>query len=127
MTTLRDLGERRIVREVLSRRYSRTEYFGNDSAYITSNVVADEIVVASTDPCPRPIAFELGFSDPYYFGWLLAAINFSDLAAAGARPIALLSPLILPAESPVSELERLLDGLDACATLVGATVAGGNL
>jgi len=47
-------------------------------------------LVATTDPCPEPLVFSLGYTDLYYQGWLLATINFSDLAAAGAEPLGLL-------------------------------------
>jgi len=125
--TLRDLGERRIVRELLAGRYSGSaDPFGDDCASLVA-IPREATVVASTDPCPPPMAHALGFEDEYYRGWLVAAINLSDLAAAGAVPAGLLSSLILPAEMTVSSFERLLDGIDACCSRVGTAVVGGNL
>jgi len=69
----------------------------------------------------------LGYSDYYYYGWLLAAINLSDLAAAGATPVGMLSSLLLPSSMRVSEFTRLLDGLDECCMEAGTRVVGGNL
>lgn len=73
------------------------------------------------------MAHALGFRDEYYRGWLLATINLSDLAAAGAEPLGLLTSLQLPAATPIREFERLLDGLDECCAAQGTTVVGGNL
>jgi thiamine-monophosphate kinase len=81
----------------------------------------------TTDPCPHPVADLVGFSDYYYWGWLLGAINLSDLAAAGAQPIGLLTSLTLPASMPIRDFTRLLDGVDECCSSVGACVVGGNL
>ena len=125
--TLRDLGERQIVRELLSARYGGgSGFFGDDCASLDT-IPKGATVVASTDPCPPPMAHALGLEDEYYRGWLVATINLSDLAAAGAVPAGLLSSLIMPAEMGVSAFERLLDGIDACCSRVGTAVVGGNL
>jgi thiamine-monophosphate kinase len=69
----------------------------------------------------------LGFEDYYYDGWLLATINLSDIAAAGAAPIGLLTSLHLPADMALDHFTRLLDGIDACCAVHGTHVLGGNL
>jgi thiamine-monophosphate kinase len=73
------------------------------------------------------MAAQLGFADPFYRGWLLATINLSDLAAAGAEPLGLVTSLQLPASTRVQEFERLLDGIDTCCAQQGTSVLGGNL
>ncbi len=122
---LGDLGERRIISELLASRYgSHVEHFGDDCAAIPH---ADGYLIVTTDPCPPPMAMQLGFSDPLYRGWLLATINLSDLAAAGARPLGVLTSLQLPADTAVRDFERLLDGIDQCCTRHETVVVGGNL
>lgn len=118
---LADLGEREILRRVLRPRYQRTTGFGDDCA-----VLGDDLV-ATTDNCPVPLVNLLGETDLYYTGWLLATINLSDLAAAGATPLGLVTNYTLPADTPVADFERLLDGVDACATAHGTRVVGGDL
>jgi thiamine-monophosphate kinase len=125
--TLGDLGERRIVHELLAARYaSLGDRFGHDCAPLPA-VPVGAAVVATTDPCPPPMAHALGYNDEFYRGWLLAAINLSDLAAAGATPAGLLTSLILPSTMPLSDFKRLLDGIDACCAEVDTTMVGGNL
>lgn len=126
---LDELGERRIVEEILRPRYSRdADRFGDDCALITEgHSVGGGTVVATTDPCPEPMAVLLGYDRLYYRGWLLATINLSDLAAAGARPVAMLTSLVLRNDTTVSELRDLLDGIDHCCGICNTRVVGGNL
>ncbi len=125
--TLGDLGERRVISEVLAPRYSRDDQqFGDDCALLPSPRTGAALL-ATTDPCPVPAAHILGLQDPYYAGWLLGTINLSDLAAAGAEPLGFLSSLVLPGETTVQDLTRLLDGLDECCRGAGTQVVGGNL
>ena len=94
MVRLQDLGERRIVEEVLAPRYAAASpRFGDDCA--TVHLRDNDHLLVTTDPCPPPMSAHLGFPDLYYAGWLLATINLSDLAAAGADPLGLLTSLQL--------------------------------
>jgi thiamine-monophosphate kinase len=123
---LGDHGERRLIAEHLDARYrDRVPSFGDDCAVVMTQAAGT--VIATTDPAPQPVAWELGFADYYYWGWLLAAINLSDLGAAGGSPLGLLSSLTLPNEMTVFEFDRLLDGIDECCAAVGTGVIGGNL
>jgi thiamine-monophosphate kinase len=125
MARLLDLGERRIVRELLAPRYSHAEStFGDDCAVVAGGGGA---LVVTTDPCPPPMAAHLGFDDLYYHGWLAATINLSDLGAAGATPAGLVTSLQLPADLEVERFEQLLRGFDDCSQRQGAPVVGGNL
>jgi thiamine-monophosphate kinase len=129
-TTLQELGERRIIEEILRPRYANEspEDFGHDCAIIgDTDEWPGRIVVATTDPCPEPVASLLGYKDLYYRGWLLATINLSDLAATGATPKGLLTSLILPNDLSIDDLNRLLDGIDDCSMANEARVLGGNI
>jgi thiamine-monophosphate kinase len=124
---LSDLGERRIISELLAPRYAHETRFGDDCASVALGSGEGQVLIATTDPCPPPMATALGFDDLYYTGWLLATLNLSDLAAAGAAPVGLLTSLNLPADTPVARFKRLLDGIDACCEAAGTHVIGGNL
>lgn len=125
-TTLREFGERRLIDEILRPRYRENgARFGDDCASVA--VPLGNRVVVTTDPCPQPMAELLGFDDLYYRGWLLGTINLSDLAAAGATPLGLVTSFVLPPELPIADFTRLLDGIDACCAASGTVVLGGNL
>jgi len=64
--------------------------------------------------------------DPYFIGWMLATVNFSDLAAVGAEPLGLLPAITYQPDRDISFLTQLAKGIsDACREL-GTFVLGGD-
>jgi thiamine-monophosphate kinase len=127
---LDELGESWIIDNVLAPRYQESGpgSFGDDSAVILDSFEGKRgSLVATVDPCPPPAALELGYTDKYLWGWLSVVINLSDLAAGGARPLALLSSLELPPDMTLREFRRLLEGIDDAAADSGTYVVGGNI
>ncbi len=122
MLKLYDIGERRLINEVIRRHCSVA---GDDCALFD---LAGSRLAITTDPVPEPAAFVLaGDSDPYWKGWLLVTINASDLAAAGATPGGFVASIEAPPAASVKELDRLLQGIaDACVT-EKLEYLGGNL
>lgn len=118
---LGDLGERRIFTDILAPSYRDVTAFGDDCA------VVDGGLVVTTDSCPAPLLDQLSASDPYAAGWLLATINLSDLAAAGATPSGLVVNYTLPSNTPVGELEQIISGVNDCAESHGTKVIGGDM
>jgi thiamine-monophosphate kinase len=126
MITLGDIGERRLIDEIFAPRYDKPGMsFGDDCAIIA--VTPEGTVVGTVDPAPRPVAWELGLEDYFHWGWLLGAINLSDLAAGGARPLRLLTSFNLPADMKLADFTRFLDGLDECSQTYNCPVVGGNV
>ncbi len=123
--TLLSLGERLITDTILYRRYGKQHDFGDDCSIIP--ITKSMCLVATIDPCPYPMGWTLGYKDYYYFGWLLATINLSDIAAMGAKPVGILTSYILPDETTVQEFNRLLDGVDEACRQAGTKVIGGNI
>ena len=122
MSKLQDLGERRLIDQVIRRHCSVA---GDDCAFLD---LPGRRLAITTDPVPEPAAFVLaGDADPYWKGWLLVTINASDLAAAGAAPLGFVAAVEAPPEAAVEELDRLLQGIaDACVT-EKIEYVGGNL
>ena len=120
--TLGDLGERRILREIIPKYASGV---GDDCASLQG---LHEHVVVTTDPVPPPASLLLGKDeDLYWMGWLLVTINASDVAASGARPNAFIAALEMPSNLPLCTFERMLKGIrDSCAAN-GFAYVGGNL
>jgi thiamine-monophosphate kinase len=119
---LSDLGERRLLREVIPKFAVGT---GDDCATLT---VGSGYTVATTDPVPKPAASVIaGDDDPYWMGWLLVTINASDIAASGAEPMIFLAAFDLPRDWPVSSLERLMAGIKDSCLVNGLRYSGGNL
>lgn len=120
--SLQDLGERAIIASILPK---FADGIGDDCAIIP---FGDCNLVATTDPVPPPAAEVIaGDPDPYWRGWLLVTINSSDLAAAGAEPVAFLAAIECPAATTVAEFERFLEGVrDACVSH-DLSYVGGNI
>lgn len=98
---------------------------GDDAAVLRSR---GEIVV-TTDTMIEGPDFRLAWHSGYELGWKLAATNLSDVAAMGARPIALTVALACPRDTPLALLVEVARGLNAaCAQLApGCGVVGGDL
>ncbi len=99
---------------------------GDDAAVL---VAADGRYVVTTDMMIHGPDFRLAWSSAHDLGWKAAATNLSDVAAMGATPTALVVAIAAPADSPISLLEGIADGLrDACVALApGCGVVGGDL
>lgn len=125
MDTLLSLGERLIIDKLLSPRYSEQDGFGDDCCIF--RIDETNCIVLTIDPCPQPMSRILGYNDYYYFGWLLATINLSDIASMGMKPLGLLTSYILPNDTGIQDFNRMLDGVDAACRQANTSVFGGNI
>ena len=67
--------------------------------------------VATQDTLVEEVHFRLDWTSWHDLGYKAAAVNLSDLAAAGARPEALLVTLAAPPETAVDDIVELYAGL----------------
>uniref|UniRef100_UPI0025D4F913 thiamine-phosphate kinase n=1 Tax=uncultured Microbacterium sp. TaxID=191216 RepID=UPI0025D4F913 len=127
-TTVGELSEGQILRGILDRLPPSDALVGpGDDAAVVA--VPDGRVVATTDTLVHGPDFRLAWSSPFDLGFKSAAVNLADVAAMGARPLALLVALAMPDDTPVSFVRGFADGLAAaCAELApGCAVEGGDL
>ena len=89
---------------------------GDDSAVVSAK---GGNVVACIDMLTQGVHFRLDWSEAKDIGRKAAAQNLADIFAMGATPTALLVGLALPANTPVSWVMGLADGLSEEAALVG--------
>lgn len=123
-----DLSEGAVLRSILGRLgSSRADVGPGDDAAVIS--APDGRVVATVDTLVHGPDFRLAWSSAFDLGWKSAAVNLADVAAMGARPIALLVALAMPDDTRLSFVERFADGLRAaCDELApGCGVEGGDL
>lgn len=71
--------------------------------------------------------YELGYLDNFDIGYYLAMANFSDIAAMGAQPVALLSVIRYPKDLPDEEFEAVIKGIQSGCLEVGARNVGGDI
>ena len=127
--TLGDIGESAVLARIFPRLPAAASALlgpGDDSAVVAA---PDGRFVVTTDLMIHGPDFRLAWSTPHDLGWKAAASNLADVAAMGAVPTALVVAIAAPADSPVSLLEGIADGLrDACESMApGCGVVGGDL
>jgi thiamine-monophosphate kinase len=84
-------------------------------------------LVATTDTLVEGVHFlpaALPWAD---LGWKALAVNVSDIAAMGARPLFALVTLALPPGTPVAGVDALYGGLSDCAARFGVAIVGGDI
>lgn len=82
-------------------------------------------LVVKTDPVVEGVHFLPGTA-PEDIGWRALAVNISDLAAKGAKPIGYLMALALPAAPARTWLRRFASGLDEAQRAFGCHLMGGD-
>ena len=84
-------------------------------------------LLATTDAQVAGVHFLLERTDPRRLGQRAAAVNLSDIAAAGGRPTHFLVSLVVPPATEVSFLDALYDGLAEECARHDVDVIGGNV
>jgi len=125
--TVADLGEFGLIAALQSRLKTAPAVdlpSGDDAAVL--RLGSDRLVV-STDMLVQDRHFRLEWSSPEDIGHKAAAQNFADLAAMGARPVALTAAIAMPPETPAEWVLGVVDGMVAEAADLGSAVVGGDV
>lgn len=125
--TIADLGEDALLAQVFPLLPTGDATLlgpGDDAAVLAT---PDGRVVVSTDLLVAGRHFRLDWSSGSDVGWRAAVQNLSDIAAMGARPIALVVGLVMPPGLPVRWVLDLAEGLAAACRPHGVGVVGGDL
>jgi thiamine-monophosphate kinase len=96
---------------------------GDDAAAVRPG--RGEVAVVSTDALVEGTHF-LRRSDPSRIGAAAAAVSLSDVAAKGARPVAILLALVVPPGTPRRWAESVVLGAERLGSGFGAHVVGGD-
>lgn len=123
--TVSDFGEIRLLQEVILPDVCTDQSSQNDDCALLQ--VPGRPLLWSMDPCPRPVADWFGKASPEVWGCYTAAINLSDIAASGGRPIGMLVSIEMPDDTPVSFVRGFQSGLMATLKGAGAKLLGGNV
>lgn len=88
---------------------------------------AGHVLLATTDPCPTPLVYEIADKDFIHYGRMTIVVNVSDLAAMGGKPIGILVSTVMPNDMTVGDYKRFLDGLAEAADEWQCPILGGNI
>lgn len=84
----------------------------------------ESYLAITTDALAEEVSSGL-YDDPYLIGWMLATVNFSDLAAVGADPVGLLITITYSSRQDEAFIGRLAEGIsDACRELKTFVLGG---
>lgn len=113
-----------VVRALLARWGDLARGVGDDAAVL--DVPAGERLVVSTDASVEGVHFRRAWLTPEEIGWRAAASALSDLAAMGARPLAVVFAAAVPPHWR-DAFPSVADGVGAAVRAAGGVIAGGDL
>jgi len=116
---LDDRGERWMVRRIQQILGDRA--VGDDTAYISWG---NDYLLATTDA--TTIRTHYPWHSPEAWGWYVAAVNLSDIAAKGGLPMGLLIALLVPPQTATTTVAGIMRGARKCCARYGTKVIGGD-
>ncbi|WP_135610842.1 thiamine-phosphate kinase [Methanococcoides sp. AM1] len=90
------------------------------------DVSDEDCMVITTDMLHRKTDFPAVMT-PWQIGWMSAAVNLSDVASMGAKPVGFLSALGVTEDMQLGDAEDISRGMDACAKFCDTSVIGGDI
>ncbi len=120
---LREVGEREVIKRVIKRFPQMVEVgIGDDCAAID---IGGQLLLVTTDMISEKTHIPPGATG-FQVGWFVSAINLSDIAAKGGRPLGLTMAMGLPRSLDLGFAEEVAKGANACAEQYGITIIGGD-
>ncbi|MEG3990008.1 thiamine-phosphate kinase [Microcoleus sp. S28C3] len=120
---VKDIGEQGLLR--ILQKFCPAEIVGDDCAVMATN--PNQSLAITTDMLVDGVHFSDRTTGPYYAGWRAAAANLSDLAAMGARPLAVTVALAVAADTAVEWVEEFYRGMTACLQEYHTPIVGGDV
>jgi thiamine-monophosphate kinase len=97
---------------------------GDDACILRSS---NESFVITTDSLVEGVHFKWNLTEPEDAGWKSLAVNLSDIAAMGCRPLYFLLSLFIPRRCTDSLVSGVIDGIYSCAKHYNVSLLGGNI
>lgn len=97
---------------------------GDDTAVVRS---PGPTLLYTTDALVEGVDFRLTYTGGRDLGWKAMAVNASDIASMGGRPVHALATLLLAPTTESSFVDELLDGLEEAGREWGIDLVGGDI
>lgn len=114
-------SEQQILKEIRKVIPNSKKYLFDDCALIEKDLVI------TSDTIVENIHFDLKNYKPKEIGWKALAINLSDIASMGGKPLYALVSLSLPKNIGLNFIKELYKGIQSCAKKYNTQIIGGNL
>ncbi len=129
VATLKDLGEKEIIRTLIKPLLNPGNSLflaGDDCGVI--QVSDDKCVCLSTDRVPADlISYKLGLLSYDQLGYYLGVLNISDVIASGSKPAGLLLNLAFDSDFPVDSFQSIVEGAKRACDDYDCHIIGGDL
>ncbi len=89
------------------------------------DIGGEDYLLITTDMLHRKTDFPLQMTG-WQIGWMSVAVNLSDLASKGARPLGIVMAMGIPPETELGFIEEIARGMDECAGKFGTHITGGD-
>ncbi|MCZ7396404.1 MAG: thiamine-phosphate kinase [Candidatus Methanoperedens sp.] len=89
------------------------------------DIGGEEYLLATTDMLHRKTDFPLRMRGEQ-IGWMSVAVNLSDLASKGGRPLGVLMAMGVPPDTELGFVEDIAKGMADCASRFGTQIIGGD-
>lgn len=96
---------------------------GDDAAVVAGS---DDPLVVTTDMLIERVHFIRDTLSPWQLGYKSLAVNLSDIAAMGARPLDAFVSIAVPMSVAVEELDEFYEGMKTLAAESGVNLLGGD-
>ncbi|HEX7575184.1 MAG TPA: thiamine-phosphate kinase [Candidatus Methanoperedens sp.] len=123
-----ELSERALIQRIaqLLPRHDKNIVVGageDDCAVL--DIGGDDFLLVTTDMLHRKTDFPQQMSG-WQIGWMSVAVNLSDIASKGAKPLGILMAMGLPPDTELDFLEDIIKGMDDCARKFNTHILGGD-
>ncbi len=88
------------------------------------DISGEDYLLATTDMLHRKTDFPREMS-AWQIGWMCVAVNLSDIASKGGRPLGVLMSMGIP-DTDLAFIDEMVRGMDRCATRHGTRIIGGD-
>jgi thiamine-monophosphate kinase len=123
MEELNSMGEKKIVASLIRMFDPEGQYMLGDDCGVID--IGKDYLLITTDMINQRTHIPQG-ATPQDIGWYAAAINLSDIAAMGGRPLGLLFAFGLPPDSSFDILVDISKGIQECCSRYAVPTLGGD-
>ena len=112
-----ELTERELIAciaKLLKRQGDKTIVGAGEDDCAVIDIGGENYLLITTDMLHRKTDFPLRMTGRQ-IGWMSVAVNLSDLASKGARPLGVVMAMGIPPDTEVGFIEDIARGMDECA------------
>jgi thiamine-monophosphate kinase len=123
-----ELNERALIQliaQLLPRQDKNIVVGAGDDDCAVLDIGGDDLLLLTTDMLHRKTDFPQRMTG-WQIGWMSVAVNLSDIASKGARPLGILMAMGLPPDTELDFLEDIIKGMNDCARKFNTHVLGGD-